>query len=83
MNLQDRYQCQPWYIKLWRRRWYLTIPYWTIRAWLNSNNHGFDFRVLWGITTGMAQSQMKWYYTSEESKARLEKRKEEWKAKNG
>ena len=74
-ELKQRYQFQPWYIKLWRRRWYLTIPYWTLRTVLNEANKEFSIKDLWGISTGMAQSQMGWYYTIEETKARLESRK--------
>lgn len=75
-DLQDRYQFKSWYVKLWRLRWYILIPYWTFRAWINSNNHEFDFKTLWGISTGMAQSHMGWYYTVEEVKTRFEKRRD-------
>ncbi len=59
-DLRDRYQHQPWYIRLWRRRWYLMIPWY---AW------GFrkitDFPA-WSIAKAVAQGKMGWYYTMDE-----------------
>lgn len=79
MDLNKRYQVQPWYIKLWRRRWYLAIPYWTLNAWLKGATAEFPIRVLWGLYTAMAQTKMDWYYTLEECRERWQKRIEEHK----
>ncbi len=60
--MNDRYQNQPWWVKLWRRRHYLMIPFIALRLrWFNELD-GMD----WGVATGMQQIKMRWYYTSEE-----------------
>lgn len=82
----DRYQCQPWYIKLWRKRYYWYMPFGTLRAmfiyltnkefredekeWGNTNV--FRYAAMhWKIEKGLAQVKMKWYYTWDEVKERL------------
>lgn len=65
---EKRYQYQPWYIKLWRRRHYLRIPFMAFRIWIGSKER---FDVCWSLSTGLVQGDMKWYYTWEETKERL------------
>ena len=66
--MPDRYQNQPWYIRLWRRRWYLAIPYWTLLYWGNRWSDGeiTDFHMARKLAVGQAQRNMKWWYTMEE-----------------
>lgn len=58
----DRYQHQPWYGRLWRRRWYLLVP-WT--AWTLRKVDGGG--MAWGLAIGMAQCRMRWWYTFDEA----------------
>jgi len=73
-QLEQRYQFQPWYIKLWRRRYYLTIPFLTLSVWLKSRK---QFLLIWSLSIGMVQGKMRWYYTMDEVRDRMNKRKEE------
>lgn len=70
--MDDRFQNQPWFVKLWRYRFYLLIP-WnaTLLWWWNRKDEDIDFSVAWGICIGGAQIKMKWYYTMEEMEERL------------
>jgi len=81
-----RYQDSPWYVRLWRRRWYLTIPFWTFQNWrsLWRENDGslakedpwLTWNLAYAIAIGEAQAQMHWYYTMEEVEERfLERRR--------
>lgn len=71
-NKQDRFQYQPWYIKLWRYRWYLTIPYCAIKWWIVANvSNEYDsmsFKHEWSMAKGMAQVKMNWLYDWDEIK---------------
>ena len=61
--MDDRYQNQPWWVKLWRRRHYLGIPYTAMKWWwYDPESRGY----CWDIAIGIAQIPMDWYYTSEE-----------------
>jgi len=57
----DRYQYQPWYIKLWRRRYYLSFPvrFWKIWSY---KEHPVSFAQAWSITIGLICCDMKWVY---------------------
>lgn len=68
-----RFQNCPWYIRLWRYRHYLTIPFWTIRTWLGSGEP-LSFDICWVISKGMAQHRMKWYYTMDEVRDRVDRK---------
>jgi len=63
--LANRYQNQPWYIKLWRRRHYLSVPYDAYQSW-RAWKGDETFRTCWGVSIGMAQARMKWFFTIEE-----------------
>ena len=71
MNDKKRYQDQPWYIRLWRRRYYIPIPWKAFKMWVGSKER---FGLCWSLAVGMAQADMSWYYTWEEVKERLEKK---------
>ena len=74
MNSEQRYQNCPWYVRLWRRRHYIPIPYYTVRTWwLNRNDEEpLSFRNAWSISTGMAQMRMNWLYDWDEIRQRYE-----------
>jgi len=56
---QNRFQNQPWYIKLWRLKWYLLIPYWSLCLTYTKVS---EFYNCWKIATGIAQAKMNWLY---------------------
>ena len=73
-NKSNRFQDQPWHIKLWRYRYYILIPYWATRMWLFENfKDPLSFKNCWSIAIGLAQINMEWLYSWEESKQRLNK----------
>jgi hypothetical protein len=76
---QDRYQYQPWYIKLWRRRHYILIPFSAFKMWARGVFDKCQFRFCWSIAKGIAQCNMNWVYDWEEVKERLDKKIEEFK----
>ena len=89
--MDDRYQNQSWYIRLWRRRYYILVPFVAFRMWygllwtrkvpLPQDDYSFD--LCWKLAKGLAQGKMKWYYTMDEVKERWKKRREEILKKNG
>lgn len=70
----ERFQCQPWYIRLWRYRWYFQIPFnatwWWFKNLFNKQQRE-SFSFYWSIAIGIAQSPMQWYYTMDEVFGRL------------
>ena len=60
--MDDRYQHQPWWVKLWRRRYYLMIPFMALRLRWFGEMDGHN----WDVAIGLAQVDMKWYYESHE-----------------
>jgi hypothetical protein len=58
-----RFQDSPWYVKLWRYRYYIPIPYSAVRTYiLDGKALDLSFANAWGIAVGMAQVKMHWYY---------------------
>lgn len=49
--------------QIWRYRWYLGIPFEAVYNYVRGVK---DFKLHWKLAVGLAQSRMKWYYTSEE-----------------
>lgn len=60
----NRYQYQSWYVKLWRRRYYLTIPYYVLRGKFYHPEESWG--LLWSLNIDMAQCKMNWVYNSKE-----------------
>jgi hypothetical protein len=84
MKEEIRYQDCPWYVRLWRRRWYLMVPIWTIQyfktPWTNEDGSlGEESWNTWSlsysIAVGEAQGKMRWYYTMDEVRERFQSRK--------
>jgi hypothetical protein len=69
----NRYQYQPWYIKLWRRRHYILIPFVTVRIYLATMmaRESLPFRTTWGLAIGLAQVKMNWLHDWSEIRDRL------------
>ena len=77
-NKENRFQFQPWYVKLWRRRHQLLIPYEALRTYMggrkrNSWGSRSAWHIAWSIAVGEADMKMEWWWTSDELKERLEK----------
>lgn len=82
---EKRFQECNWIEKMWRYRWYLTLPfswcwYQYIKPFYITDDKSFERetvngKMLWKLLIGIAQSKMKWYYTWEEVKERLDIKK--------
>ena len=70
------FQDQPWYIKLWRYRHYLRIPYSTIIYRYRSKIAEKNWKYAYSIAIGDAQIKMRWVYTLQEVKEYLESKRE-------
>lgn len=66
-----RYQDCPWYIRLWRRRHYLRIPWLTWNVWRSatlwesttSRTHWkMSLKRAWILAVGLVQADMNWVY---------------------
>lgn len=71
---KDRFQNQPWYIRLWRRRYYFNVPFDAISNWWRTRKVpalNFGFGNCWSIAVGTSHFKMKWYYTSDELKEKM------------
>lgn len=70
----DRFQHQNVFVKFWRFRHYLTIPFVALNIYYyehtrkleDVNDWRMSFKNSWGLATGLAQSKMKWYWFSTE-----------------
>lgn len=71
----DRYQFQSWWVRLWRRRYYIPVPIRALRVWWASRRDDQPLTYLdcLSICIGAAQIPMKWYHTWDEVADRLEK----------
>lgn len=60
MKNSDLFQYQPLHIKLWRFRYYLNIPFYTLQVYFYTCG---SLMTAYSIGIGMAQSKMKWTYS--------------------
>lgn len=58
-DASKRYQHQPWYVRLWRRRHLLSVPIRALRSWARMRG---SFRNCWALEVGMAHVRMNWLY---------------------
>ena len=63
----NRFQDQPWYVKLWRYRWYFRVPYDTLRIYFNSKMANKELGLAYSIAMGEAHYRMNWLYTMDEA----------------
>jgi len=63
-----RYQFQPWYVKVWRRRHYLMIPCVAVSIWLKGHD---TWPHAWSIAIGTAQIKMQWTWKVDECRQRF------------
>ena len=75
-QISDLFQDQPWYIKLWRYRHYLRIPYSTIIYRYRSKIAEKNWKYAYSIAIGDAQLKMRWIYSLQEVKETLESKRE-------
>jgi hypothetical protein len=73
--MTNRFQDQPWHIKLWRFRWYLKIPLDAIRYRYKSRFSDGEWKKAYSLAIGDAQYKMKWLYTLEEAREKLAKKR--------
>ena len=81
-RMTDRFQDQPWYIKLWRYRHYLSVPYSIILYRYKTNMSEKSWKLAYHLAIGDAQIKMNWIYTLDEvmgtlAENRKKKRKNE------
>lgn len=73
-----RYQDAPRYIKIWRCRHLLAVPYYTLRRYCKvslEQGRAAPFKhmkLMWGITLGEANIAMEWWHTLDEAIERFE-----------
>jgi hypothetical protein len=75
-KMTDRFQDQPWYIKLWRYRHYLRIPYSTIIYRYRSKIAEKNWKLAYDLAVGDSQIKMNWLYTLDEVKETLESKRQ-------
>lgn len=75
-RMTDRFQDQPWYIKLWRYRHYLRIPYSTIIYRYRSKIAEKNWKLAYDLAVGDSQIKMNWLYTLDEVKETLENKRQ-------
>lgn len=71
---KDRFQYQPWHIKLWRYRHYIPVPVMAVKFWLKERKRPLSyehdwragFREMWGLAIGLQQVKMNWVYDLED-----------------
>lgn len=71
--MEKRYQECSSLEKLWRRRHYLKIPFRWLKWRLFSKDKQLNSKTTWRLLIGMAQSDMKWYYTEDEVQEKIKK----------
>lgn len=59
MKDSDLFQHQPLHVKMWRYRYYLNIPFYTLQVYFYTFG---SLMTAYSIAIGMAQSKMKWIY---------------------
>ena len=78
--IDDRYQNQKWYVKLWRKRHIVPVPYFAFRWWLKElkqplydkdGRRRLNFKTCLSVQMGMADHKMKHYFTQEEVRERF------------
>jgi hypothetical protein len=62
---ENRFQFQKWYVKLWRMRWYLLVPY-SVLSSAFRDKFSEKFEWYWDIAIGHAQIRMKYWWGIEE-----------------
>lgn len=74
MSDADRYQNQPWHVRVWRSRFYLLVPFWAFDSWMrhtpqnekgeyDPDEDGFDdLQFFWVMAVGRACIRMNYVY---------------------
>lgn len=74
-RMSNRFQEQPWYVKLWRYRWYIRVPYDTLRIYFNHKMAIDELGHTYSIAMGEAHYRMNWLYTLDEMRIQLQKKR--------
>lgn len=67
MSKSDRFQNQPFYIQLWRCRWYFKIPLDAINFFLYADEE-MTLKQSFSLAKGIAHVKMNWVYSLQEAK---------------
>jgi len=75
----ERFQYQPWYIKLYRYRYYLLVPTLSFKMWVKAKTIKLeddeDYRATlkecFRLAIGLQQVKMKWLYDWEDVRERI------------
>lgn len=75
-RISNRFQDQPWYVKIWRYRWYLKVPFDVVRIYFaNKNFCDKNFYFAYSLAMGEAHIKMNWLYTMDEAMKVLENKR--------
>lgn len=74
-KMSNRFQDQAWYVKLWRYRWYLRVPYDTFNYWRKGRFHNSELGLCYSLAMGEAHIKMNWLYTMDEAMKVLENKR--------
>jgi len=67
-RMSNRFQDQVWYVKLWRYRWYLKVPFDAVRIYFaNKKLCDKNFYFAYSLAMGEAHIKMNWLYTMDET----------------
>ena len=76
IDIKNRFQDQPWYVKLWRYRWYLKVPFDTVRIYFANKKFVEDkLYFAYSLAMGEAHIKMNWLYTMDEAMKVLENKR--------
>jgi len=70
-----RFQECNWFVKLWRLRHYVYIPFRFLRYKLRGGDDFPNNKTLWNVLQGSAQCDMNWTYTQEEVNEYINKKR--------
>lgn len=74
-KMSDRFQDQSWYVKLWRYRWYLRVPFHTLRLYFKNKMANRNLKLSYSIAIGEAHLKMNWLYTLDEMRIQLKNKR--------
>lgn len=75
-KMSNRFQDQPWYVKLWRYRWYLKVPFDAVRIYFaNKKLCDKNLYFAYSLAMGEAHIKMNWLYTMDEAMKVLENKR--------
>jgi hypothetical protein len=73
--MSNRYQNQTWWVRRWRDRYLLEVPYRALRIWFANRGRvdPFSLDECWSIAHGSCDMAREYFYTWDEVKCRVER----------